>query len=276
MQQTFPPRNSQSSLCYTIFMNEIALPLILAKPLSLISILVFGLGLLAGLLFFLDWLIGRPARMFLLPWAFGLLVLQWLQLPAILASSGSTVLVTTLNTFIAFAFPLSFIGLVLLYAGMMSIAPPQHRHTFDALIILELAVALVVYLAALFTTGAAQSNFVLVIVTNLLFFLPIRLLILLSAWQWRQRLDPSVRVGHLGLLLLMGWSLAGILNHALLLPRLIAYPQEFWFVAYVNYQLLYFLEAVSIPMLVMGLLLLRFSYKRIAPPKPSAETPDGG
>lgn len=234
---------------------------------------MFGLGLFVGLAFFIDWLIGRPARMFLLPWAFGLFLLHWLQLPAILASSGSLVYVPDVNVFITFAFPLSFIGLVLIYAGMMSIAPPQHRHTYDALIILELGIALLVYLASLLTTSGAQSNFVLIIITNLLFFLPMRLLILLSAWQWHQRLDPAVRAGHIGLLFLMGWAAASILNHALLLPRLLAYPQEFWFVAYVNYQLLYFMEAISIPMLLLGLLLLRFSHARIAPPGQTTARP---
>ncbi len=151
-----------------------------------------------------------------------------------------------------------------------SIASPRHRHTFDALIILELAIALLVYLASLFTSSEAQSNFVLVIVTNLLFFIPMRLLILLSAWQWHQQLDSKVRIGHFGLLFLMGWALAGILNHALLLPRLLAYPQQFWFVAYVNYQLLYFVEVISIPMLLLDLLLLRFSHNRITPPKLAA------
>lgn len=253
-------------------MNQLPLDLILSHPVSLGSFLVFGLGLAAGLIFFLDWLVGRPARMFLLPWAFGLLLLHWLQLPAILASTGALLYVPDISAFITFAFPLSFIGLVLLYAGMMNIAPPQHRHTFDALIIIELAIALVVYLVALFTNSGAQSNFVLVLVTNLLFFVPMRLLILLSAWQWHRRLGSSVRAGHIGLLLIMGWAAAGIINHLLLFPRLFAYPEQFWFIAYVSYELLYFLEAGSIPMLLLGLFLLRFSYRRIAPPR-SAGSP---
>lgn len=258
--------------CYTDTVNQINLPLLFANPTSLSFLIVFGLGLLTGLAFFIDWLFGRPARMFMLPWAFGLLLLHWLQLPVVLASSGFLVYVSDLNNFITFTFPLSFIGLVLIYAGMMSIAPPQHRHTFDAFIILELAIALLVYLVSLITNSGAQSNFVLVIVTNLLFFIPMRLLLLLSAWQWHQKLDAKVHTGHVGLLFLMGWAVAGVLNHALLLPRLLVYPQQFWFVAYASYQLLYFMEVVSVPILLIALLLLRISYRRVAPPKLTTAT----
>lgn len=261
------PLQYSQARCYTVNVNPVDLTLLLATPLSFSYFVVFCLGLLTGVAFFIDWLFGRPGRVFMLPWAFGLLLLHWLQLPAVLASSGSLVYVSEINNFITFTFPLAFIGMVLIYAGMMSIAPPRHRHTFDALIILELAIALLVYLVSLLTNSGAQSNFVLVVVTNLLFFIPMYLLLLLSAWQWHQRLDASVRIGHIGLLFLMGWALAGIINHALLLPRLLAYPQQFWFVAYVSYQLLYFMEAVSVPMLLVGLLLLRISYRRVAPPK---------
>lgn len=76
-------------------------------------------------------------------------------------------------------------------------------------------------------------------------------------WRWWKATWREKQTATIGLLLLCGWNAFGIVNHVLVLLKLFAYPQEFWFVALTNYQLLYTLEITSIPLLLLGLLLLR-------------------
>lgn len=237
-------------------MQSATLEQIIAQPVSFVGFIIFWTGIAAGLLGLVDWGMHRRRGKTLLYLSVGLLLLHWIQLPVIIARSGANIFLADLNTYITMAFPLAFVGLLLIYLGVLGCAPVQPSRRFSVWVAVEMTIAIGVYVVTLFTVNAAHSNFVLLLVTNLLLFLPLHALIFSLVWRWWRATRRERRAATIGLLLLGGWSAFGIVNHVLVLLKLFAYPQEFWFVALTNYQLLYALEMASIPLLLFGLLLL--------------------
>lgn len=238
-------------------MQSISLAQIIAQPVSLIGLIIFWVGIGVGLLGLVDWGMHHRGGRTLLYWAIGLLLLHWIQLPVIIARSGVHVFLADMNTFIAFAFPAAFAGLLLVYLGVLECAPVQPSRRLSVWVAVELTVAIGVYTVALFTANVAHSNFVLLLVTNVLLYLPLHVLVFSLVWRWWSAKWRQRRVVTIGLLLFGGWSVFGIVNHLLVMLKLFAYPQEFWFVAITNYQLLYALEMARVPLLILGLVLLR-------------------
>ncbi len=254
---------SQSSAsCYTARVNTNTIALLLAHPVSILPILTFVVGTVGGLLFLLDWLHVRPLGKLLLYWSVGLLFLHWLQVPILIAASGTPVVVEDMDIFISLGYPLTLIGLLLVYLGVATALPAAVLRRLHATIVIELSIAMAVYIISLFTAHGVNADFLLLFVTNLLFFLPVRLLILFALWRWRRTVSPLQTRLHLGITFVMGWALFGVVNHLLVIPKVLAYPPQFWFIALVNVQMLYVMDVMSTPLFLIGMLLLRQRQER--------------
>ena len=59
---------------------------------------------------------------FYILWSIGILSLGAFQLPFLLANAGARFTLTTFNVFYAITAPLSFLGLLLIYAGLLPIS----------------------------------------------------------------------------------------------------------------------------------------------------------
>ena len=82
------------------------------------------LGIIVSIYFVIWWWQHRDGRhaLSLLYWAIALFLFYWFQVPAILAGFGRVVTVTDFNLFFTLTFPITFVALILVYVGILSIS----------------------------------------------------------------------------------------------------------------------------------------------------------
>ena len=218
---------------------------------------VFLASLILSTKLFIEWCRHRPRCKFLLAWAIGVLLLYWFQIPLILGNAGIRFTLTDFNLFFSLAFPMTFAGLALIYAGLRFVSRELDHSAFYLSAWLVLCLALFAFFSLI--KDGVQTDRVSLFVTNLGFFIPIRFLILHAAWKWFRQEQAASQRFRFGLSLIMVFAFIGILGNIIAIPRILAYPPQFWYIALTNFRLLFLSQLGSLLALLVGIGLIHNS-----------------
>lgn len=83
-----------------------------------ISLSILAIEILGGLYLLSDWLRHKRRYAFMFFGAIGLLLLDWFQIPTILALSGKHIVYNSFNPLFSVSMPLAFLGYIMIYAGI--------------------------------------------------------------------------------------------------------------------------------------------------------------
>ena len=220
--------------------------------------LAFLLGLIASVYLFIEWLRhGRRPR-FLLYWAIGLFLMYWFQVPVILTNLGKVIIQSDFNFFFALIFPITFVALVLIYWGALDAIGIRLRPKIKMLFFAWFLFALAFFIQQFIVQEGVIQEYALPLVGNIAFYLPIRMLIILTLawWLWKSR--NKTIYGILGASAIIGESVLGLTRNFLIVKNVLAYPPEFWYVVLAGLDIFFILQTASIILLSMGLFFFHF------------------
>lgn len=212
-----------------------------------------ALGILLSGIFFIEWLRHQKfSRRFLLYWALGLFLIYWFQVPAILAKAGKAVTVTDFNFFFALSFPITFLALVFFYLGTIDILgirlPRWAKITLGAWFLF----AIVFFAYNFIIQKGVISTYALPLVGNILIYLPIRTLIILTLVRWFITVPRLTLFGVLGAAGIAGESALGLLRNFLIIKNVLIYPPSQWYRVLSDLDIFFVLQSLSVIVLVFG------------------------
>lgn len=203
-----------------------------------------------------------PRPRFLVLWAAALFLHYWFQVPAILVGWGRQITVTNFNLFFAITLPITFVALVLLYAGLLEIfgmrPAPRAKRLFYGWVI----GAFVFFAWYFIRHGGVIETYSMPIVGNLAFYLPIRILIFVPLVRWLFRPGPKTAGVALGAAALGGANLLGLVRNILVVRTVLAYPPDFWYVALGALRIFSILQTLGIILTIVGFYFLCRSWRR--------------
>lgn len=224
---------------------------------SLNFYLSFGallVGIVGGVYFLIQWLtysFFKPA----LFWGIGMLCLFIFQIPTVLANIGFKFTLTEFNPFFFFAVSVSFVGVIAVYFGIISLMAHVTRKLYMAFSV-WLVVALA-FFSYFFVNSMQFTNHFPAIALMLLFFLPVNILSFIQIF----RLRKYDSVSHSGAcekgLVMLAWSLlCSIGRNIIIMWGFIVYPSSFWFLA-LQSQILFWLQLGGAAFFIIGFILMR-------------------
>lgn len=215
------------------------------------------IGVIGGAYLFFEWLRHGRQHRFLLWWALGLYFLYWFQLPFILTNAGIGITVADYGVFFGTTFPLVFVGLVLIYLGILEAAPPKNhniRRMRKRHLLFWIFAAFVIF-GLYFSWNGNVTDRKLAYIAISLFFLPIYLLIFTALVGWFRSKDLlKTNILSFGIVLMMLGALFGIVQLFWSLRRVLTYPPEFWFLTLSSFSSLYVIQAVGAFLFLAGFL----------------------
>ncbi|MCH8244661.1 hypothetical protein IIB97_02125 [Patescibacteria group bacterium] len=111
----------------------------------------------------------------------------WFQVPVILTNLGKTIVQTDFNFFFTITFPISLAALVLIYWGVIDVIGVRLRSKIKLLFFAWFFLALVFFTQQFIVQGGVIQTYALPLIGNIAFYLPIRILIIvtLAWWVWK-------------------------------------------------------------------------------------------
>ena len=215
----------------------------------------FVLGLLVSAYLFIEWLRHHRRPWFLLYWALALFLMYWFQVPVILTNLGKTIVQSDFNFFFAITFPITFVALILIYWGTLNIIGVRLKPKIKLLFFAWFLCALAFFVQQFVIQGGVIQGYPLPLVGNIAFYVPIRVLIILTlGWGlWKSR-NKTV-YGALGASAIIGESLLGLTRNFLVVKNVLAYPPDFWYVVLAGLDIFFILQTASIILLAIGFFL---------------------
>jgi hypothetical protein len=231
-------------------------PLLSFDPFFYVSLAVLVVGVAGSAYLFAEWLRHGHRHAFMLFWATGLLLLDWFLIPTVLAETGEHMVLTDFNPLFALSFPLTFLGFVLVYAGMRSLMrAPLTRAAYAALFIWFLAS--LVYFGFLFRDAHTIQSRAFSLAAIALFFLPVQLMNL-SAFSkvYRRRDIFAAALSRSGIVLMIVSAVVGIARNLYAVHEILVYPPAFAVVVLFSPSWL-IAEAGGVALLVAGFALVQ-------------------
>lgn len=222
--------------------------------------LALMLGILLSIYLFAVWL-RHPSRRpkFLLFWALALFLMYWFQVPVILTNLGRQATITNFNLFFAITFPITFLALSLIYLGALDVLNLKMRPNSKRLFFLWFLSAIAFFAYQFIVQQGVIQTYTLPLVGNLAFYVPIRILIILTLIGWIRRGGGSI-YGLFGAAGIIGESILGLTRNFLIVKNVLAYPPEFWYVALTNLKIFFILQSTSIILLAIGFFFFHQEY----------------
>ena len=109
------------------------------------------------------------------------------------------------------------------------------------------------------------NTYALPLVGNILFYIPLRILIIVTVIKLFFRPELQTAYGILGGAFIIGESILGIMRNLFVIKTVLAYPPQFWYIAMTNSQFFLTTQAISIILLVFGFCFLHHAYHRQHP-----------
>ncbi|OGY99492.1 MAG: hypothetical protein A2945_01385 [Candidatus Liptonbacteria bacterium RIFCSPLOWO2_01_FULL_52_25] len=227
------------------------------------SLATLLLGIAGAGYLLLEWIHHRRERRFALLWSVGLFLLFWFQIPAILSHANQSFTLTDFNIFFSFAFPISFVGNLLIYAGILSVTRPSSpRRAITFVVWAAVATILFFFFFANQNTISSRApTFIFIF----LFFMPLHILVLVELRRWWKSQELfTTRACYLGIAVLMASYALGIFQNVFVLDRSLRFPPEFWFLAVADSSALFIMQSLGTLLLLVGFFFVHQSCCKIS------------
>ena len=232
------------------------------KPLIFFPLLAFLLGVFVSIFLFIDWLRHGRRPWFLLLWAVALFLFYWFQVPVVLTNLGVVIVVANFNLFFALTFPITFLSLILIFLGVLEITKTPIGKWVKGALVLWLLSSIIFFVWQFVANEGIIKTYSLPLVGNLVFYLPIRILIIGTLLRWLLKTGTKTILGYLGAIGVIGESVLGIVRNVLILKSVLFYPPEFWYVVLSGLKIFFMLQTFSIFLISFGFLFLHRMYYR--------------
>jgi len=215
------------------------------------TILTLVAGFLGGLFLLVEWLRHRRRHSFIFLWSIALFLLNWFQIPSVLAQMGLKIIYTDFNILFLWSTQFNFLAYLFIYFGIRSFSCNPIKKKSSYIILGAWFAGGLAYYHFLYFGGRAVQNPWELVGGLLLFFIPVHLLILKllfstcmsTSWGLNNRSRFGVR-------LLMAGSVLALLRFLFLAYCATIYPpssilslaRAHWF--YINTQTLGILALV--------------------------------
>lgn len=214
--------------------------------------LALALGTAGSLCLFIEWLVHKRKYQFLLLWSIGLLLQYLFQIPAILSNLGKRFTLTDFNPFFSLTLSLSFLGLILIYLGILY-AVGRAWKTCMHLVIWFASIAILY--SFMFYNHRIFTSDIPTFITSFLFYFPLYALILHALWKWYRKHD-WIKTGltTVGIVMLAIAAVIGIVKGLVFLREGLAYPPYFWFVPSSSSRFVFVSQSLEVISFVLGFL----------------------
>jgi hypothetical protein len=234
------------------------------SPSFYFSLTVLTAGILSGLYLFYHWWRHKEHKLALY-WAAGLFLQYWFQVPAILANARIHLILSDFNLFYSIAFPLLFLGTILIYCGILSVVPPKNTKKTTVFLAAWVLLSFLIFGYYFILMKGHATNRITLFIPSIFFFLPLYGLILAALWRWNAIQDyAKTKFTVIGLFLIAISFLMKTIGHFMVLYRIWSYPIELWFMALVNFNAIYLMESFSTLLLITAFLLINETYRGTA------------
>ncbi|MBU6500227.1 MAG: hypothetical protein KGJ89_00110 [Patescibacteria group bacterium] len=214
--------------------------------------LLAGIG--GGIYFLTEWLWHNRTYKFLLFWAIGLFCLFIFQIPTILTNAGRHLVLTDFNKFFSIIIPISFLALVSIYLGILSLVKPVRKKVYISFTIW--IIASLAYFGFYFWENNVFTSRIPLYGMIILFFLPIHILNLIAVSRlWAITASGKSVSYKTGLIFIVFALFCGLARNALFLYGFSVYPPAFWYLA-LQYPELFWLQILGIIGVLTGFLLI--------------------
>jgi len=222
------------------------------SPEFYLSLLALVLGAAGSLYLFIEWLVHKRKHQFLLLWSIGLLLQYLFQIPVILFNLGKGFILTDFNAFFSLTLSLSFLGLLLVYLGILYAigrARKTHIHLVVWFALIAILYSFVFYDYRIFTSDTPM------LITAFLFYIPLYVLILYALWKWYRKDDwIKTRITTVGIIMLAIATVIGIVKSFVFLWGGLVYPPSFWFVPSSSSCFVFVSQSLEVISFVLGFL----------------------
>ena len=231
----------------------------------LLSSSALALGVLASVYFFIGWRKhqDRQHARALLLWALALFLMYWFQVPAIFFSIRNVIVVTDFNLFFALTFPITLLALVFIYLGILQISKIRLGKKKKYIFALWLLSAVLFFTYHFTANQGVIETYSLPLIGNILFYLPIRILIIFVLARWLFTSKIKNIYGILGATGIIAESLFGISRNFFIIKNVLTYPPELWYATISSSKFFFITQTMSIILLVFGFFFLHFYYHRL-------------
>ena len=223
----------------------------------------FLISLASGYYFLVQWLINRQRYLFY--WSMGLFSFIWFQIPFILNHLNVRMVLTDFYPFFSFSFPMTFVGFVFVYLGVAYLSKKIDWSKMLIYFVSWFILCLSVYGFCFIVKGGTNMSYFMITASNILFFLPIRLLTLFTLWRWI-RGENSSRIKPIlpGIIVIIIACLEGLVNHIASVFQMLSYPPDLWYIALLNSKSLFSMEMAGFLLLISGFYLVQINYHKIS------------
>lgn len=199
----------------------------------------------------------------LLFWAISLLLMYWFQVPAVLVGLGITITVTDFNLFFALSFPVTFLALMLLYLGVLQIKQIALSRKKKMLLFMWFAAAIIFFAYYFIINKGIIETYVLPLGGNIVFYMPMRLMIIAAAVKLLLRPEMRTPAGISGMAAVIGESVLGLARNVFIINKVLLHPPQFWYSVISDSQFFFITQALSIIMLAFGFFFLHLVCHRL-------------
>lgn len=222
--------------------------------------LVFGV--IVSIYLFVEWLRHRRKERFLLLWSVALFLFYWFMVPSILVSFGKIITISDFNLFFALTLPITFFALILIYIGIIRVFQLKFSRIAKIALSIWFVVAVFFFAYHFIKNGGVIETYLLPLGGNIIFYLPIRALIILAFVRWLSKPGTKSVWGILGGIGVVSESVLGLTRNFLVIDTVLSYPPSFWYIAITDLKIFFILQAISIPLLALGFYFLYRMYNQ--------------
>ena len=147
----------------------------------------------------------------------------WFQVPLILTSLGRIVTVTDFNFFFAITLPITFLALILIYAGICDLLGIHFKPRTNKLFIGWFVFAALFFSYYFIVNAGIIKTYALPLGGNIVFYAPLRLLIILTLVKWLVKPGIKTTAGVIGALAVIGESIIGLIRNALVVETVLSH-----------------------------------------------------
>ncbi len=232
--------------------------------LTLLPALALFFGVISSVYFLVLWwrhCSERHARAYLY-WALALLFFYWFQVPAILVSLGKTVTVTDFNLFFALTFPITFLALMLVYLGVVRMFGFEISKSKKIILGIWFVTAIIFFAYQFILQQGIIQTYALPLGGNIAFYIPIRIVIILSILKlfYETNLKKALLIpGALGVI---AESVLGLARNVFIIINVLKYQPQEWYLVIASSKFFFITQTMSILLLVFGFYFLQQAYHR--------------
>lgn len=143
-----------------------------------ITILTLVSGFLGGFFLLLEWLRHYRKHFFIFAWACALFLLNWFQIPSVLATMGVKITYPDFNMLFLWSTQFNFLAYLLIYFGIRSFSCNPVKKISSYLVLAGWFIAGLAYYHLLYSGGRIMQSPWELVVGMILFFIPVHILIL--------------------------------------------------------------------------------------------------